>query len=152
MTTGPYLYDDDPAPLHTGTPRRRTGLLLALLIGTLVVAVAMVAAMGVFKGSPEDQAEEVATVFVRALSAGDLGTAYDLVCDDVRARVLAPDLAEDYVRPGTPEVTGTTADVVDGMPVQRVDVRWDDDGTVSRTQLTVVPEGGTKVCGNRALD
>ncbi|MGY1857578.1 Rv0361 family membrane protein [Modestobacter sp. SYSU DS0290] len=152
MTTGPFLYDDGPAPLHTGTPRRRTGLLLGLLVGTVLVAVAMVAAMGVFKGSPDEQATEVATVFIRALDAGDLPTAYDLVCDDVRARVLAPDLADTYLRPGTPEVTGATADVVDGDPVQLVDVRWDDDGAVSRTQLTVVPEGGTKVCGTRTLD
>ncbi|MGY1839130.1 MULTISPECIES: Rv0361 family membrane protein [unclassified Modestobacter] len=152
MTTGPFLYDDDPAPLHTGTPRRRTGFLLAMLIGTVLVAVAMAATIGVFKGSAEEQATEVATVFIRALDAGDLPTAYDLVCDDVRARVLAPDLAETYLRPGTPEVTSTTGDVVDGVPVQRVDVRWDDDGAVARTQLTVVPEGGTKVCGTRALD
>ncbi|MQA34961.1 Rv0361 family membrane protein [Modestobacter roseus] len=152
MTSGPFLYDDDPAPLHTGTPRRRTGLLVGLLVGTLALAVAMAASIGVFKGSAEEQSTEVATVFVRALAAGDLATAYDLVCDDVRARVLAPDLADTYLRPGVPEVTGTTRDEVDGSPVELVDVRWDDAGAISRTQLTVVPEGGTKVCGTRGLD
>ena len=31
--SGPFLYDDGPAPLHTGTPRRRRGLLLAIFGG-----------------------------------------------------------------------------------------------------------------------
>ena len=42
MTNGPFLYDDGPAPLHTGTPRRRPWLLLAIFGGTAVVAVLMV--------------------------------------------------------------------------------------------------------------
>jgi hypothetical protein len=36
--------------------------------------------------------------------------------------------------------------------VQYVQVRWDDAGTSSTTELIVVPEGGTKVCGTRPAD
>ena len=57
--TGPFLYDDRPEPLHTGEGRRRTGLLIAMLAGTVVVAVGMVGLMGVFKGSAQDQAKEL---------------------------------------------------------------------------------------------
>nr|WP_208384048.1 hypothetical protein [Modestobacter marinus] len=136
--------------MHTGTPRNRNGLILALLGGTALFAVVMVVVMTLFKGSGEDQAREVAGVFTAALSQGDLETAYGLVCDDVRATVLPDDLAAEYLQPGTPEVIGARAGEVDGEPAQFVDVRWDDDGAVTSTQLTVVPEGGTKVCGTSA--
>jgi len=149
---GPFLYDDRPESLHTGQGRRRTGLLIAMLAGTVVVAVAMVALMGVFKGSAQDQAKEVATVFTAALSQGDTDTAYDLVCDEVRAVVPREQLADEYLQPGTPEVVGSRGDQVDGSPVQYVEVRWDDGGSVVETELTVVPEGGTKVCGTRPAD
>ena len=36
MTEGPFLYDDDPMPLHTGTPRNRNGTLIALLSATVL--------------------------------------------------------------------------------------------------------------------
>jgi hypothetical protein len=36
---------------------------------------------------------------------------------------------------------------VDDSPVRYVQVRWDDGATSTTSQLTVVPEGGTKVCG-----
>ena len=149
MTQGPFLYDDDPAPLHTGTPRNRNGLIVALLGGTALFAVVMVLLMTLTKGSGGDQAREVAGVFTSALSQGDLETAYQLVCDDVRAAVPPEELAADYLQPGTPEVTGARSSEVDGEPVELVEVRWDDAGTVTTTELTVVPEGGTKVCGTR---
>jgi hypothetical protein len=106
----------------------------------------------VFKGSAQDQAKEVATVFTAALSQGDVETAYTLVCDDVRASVPPAQLAEEYLQPGTPEVVGSRGDQLDGAPVQYVTVRWDDGGSVVESELTVVPEGGTKVCGTRLAD
>ncbi|MCZ2814933.1 Rv0361 family membrane protein [Modestobacter sp. VKM Ac-2984] len=150
MTQGPFLYDDDPAPLHTGTPQNHNKLLIGIFGATVLVAVVMVVLMPFFKGSGEDQAREVAGVFTAALSQGDLETAYGLVCDDVRARVAPADLADQYLQPGIPTVTGATDSEDDGEPVQLVDVRWDDDGAVTTTQLTIVPEGGTKVCGTSA--
>jgi len=149
---GPFLYDDDPAPLHTGTPRNRNGLIVALLGGTALFAVGMVLLMTLTKGSGSDQAEEVAGVFTKALAAGDVETAYGLICDDERARITPDELAGAYLQPGTPEVTGSTTGDADGEPLRRVEVRWDDAGTVTTTELTVLPEGGTKVCGTRSVD
>ena len=88
---GPFLYDDDPAPLHTGTPRRSGKLLVAIFGGTIVVGVLMVLLMPLIKGSPEEQVREAVTVFVGALEKGDLETAYGLLCEDERARMSAPD-------------------------------------------------------------
>ena len=147
MTQGPFLYDDDPAPLHTGTPRNRNGLILALLGGTVLFSVGMVGLMTLTKGSGTDQAEEVAGVFTKALAAGDIETAYALICDSERGRITPDELTGAYLQPGTPEVTGATTGSADGEPLRRVTVRWDDAGTITTTVLTVVPEGGTKVCG-----
>jgi hypothetical protein len=150
MSTGPFLYDDDPAPLHTGEPRQRKGLLLAVFGATVLVAVLMVGALVFFKGSGEDQAREVATVFTAALSQGDVATAYDLLCDDERARLQPDELAGAYLRDGTPAVVGTTATDYDDGPAQLVDVRWGEGAGAVTTEVLVVPEGGTKVCGTRA--
>jgi hypothetical protein len=147
MTQGPFLYDDDPAPIHTGTPRNRNGTLIALLSATVLVAVLMVGGIVLLKGTGTRQAEEVAGVFTQALAAGDTETAYGLICDDERARITPDQLAEEYLHPGTPEVTGLRRAEVDGAPVQYAQVRWDDAGTSTTTELTIVPEGGTKVCG-----
>ena len=147
MTEGPFLYDDGPAPLHTGTGRNRNGTIIALLSATVLIALLMVGGMVLFKGTASDQAEEVAGVFTKALAAGDTETAYGLICDDERARITPDQLAGEYRHPGTPEVTGSRGDRVDDEPVRYVQVRWDDGGTDVTTELTVVPEGGTKVCG-----
>ena len=147
MSTGPYLYDDDPAPLHTGTPRNRNGTLIALLGATVLIAVLMVGGMVLFKGTGSRQAEEVAGVFTRALAAGDVETAYALICDDERARVPPDQLAAEYLQPGTPQITGSRGATVDGGPVRYVQVRWESAGGSTGSELTVVPEGGTKVCG-----
>jgi hypothetical protein len=149
MTQGPFLYDDDPMPLHTGTGRNRNGTLIALIGATVLVALLMVGGMVLFKGTASDQAEEVAGVFTAALAAGDTETAYGLICDDERARITPDQLVGDYRQPGTPVITGSGGAKVDGEPVRYVQVRWDDAGTSSTTELTVVPEGGTKVCGTR---
>ena len=63
--SGPYLYDDDPAPLHTGTPRNRNWSIVVLLVLTVVLAIGTVAGMYVFRGSPADEAEERAGVIRR---------------------------------------------------------------------------------------
>ena len=90
MSDGPLLYDEGPEALHTGTPRRRRGLLTAVLVGTVAVALAMVVLLPLVTGSAQKQATQVTTVFLRALAAGDTETAYGLLCDTERQR-LAPD-------------------------------------------------------------
>ena len=148
-TQGPFLYDDDPAPLHTGEPRTRNGLIIGLLGGTVVFSVAMVVLMTLWSGNGADQSREVATVFTASLSQGDLSTSYALVCDDVRAQVPPDQLAAAYLQSGTPQVTGSESTEYEGAPAELVTVRWDDAGSITTTELTVVPEGGTKVCGTR---
>ncbi|SDY09100.1 hypothetical protein SAMN05661080_02292 [Modestobacter sp. DSM 44400] len=148
MSSGDYLYDDDPAPLHTGTPRNRNGLLLAIGGGTVLVAVLVAVLLPVLTGSAQEQAEEVAGVFAAALSQGDTETAYQLLCDDERARLQPGDLAAAYLHDGTPEVTGSR-EGTGAQPTRLVDVRWGEGADATSTELTVVPEGGTKVCGTR---
>jgi hypothetical protein len=149
MSSGPFLYDDDPAPLHTGTGRNRNGTLVALIGATVLVALLAVGGMVLFQGTPSHQAEEVAGVFTKSLAAGDTETAYGLICDAERGRITPAQLAGDYLHPGTPVITGSRADRVDDEPVRYVQVRWGSGAGSTTTELTVVPEGGTKVCGTR---
>ncbi len=141
MTNGPYLYDDDPAPLHTGTPRRRQGLLIAILAGTVLVAVGMVAALFLVKGSPEEQAEEVAGVFLTALERGDVETAYQLLCQAERAQLPPEGDTATYLAETPGRVVAAEAA---GEGELRVQVRWADDATA---EWTVVSESGPRVCG-----
>jgi hypothetical protein len=144
-TEGPFLYDDDPAPLHTGTPRRRQGLLLWLFGGTALVAVLMVVAMPLVKGSPEEQAREVTGVFLAALAKGDNETAFQLLCEEERAQVPPDGVAGRYLTgEGAGKVVSSRAADVDGSPVQQVRVEWPDG---SATRLTVVNSDGPHVCG-----
>lgn len=142
--TGPYLYDDDPAPLHTGTPRRRQGLLIAILAGTVLVAVGMVAALFLVKGSPEEQAQEVAGVFLAALEQGDDDTAYQLLCQAERANLSPASVGPAYLAAAPGRVMGSDA-AGDGQ--LRVQLRWADGGT---TEWTVISEDGPRVCGATA--
>jgi hypothetical protein len=144
MTNGPYLYDDDPAPLHTGTPRRRQGLLLAILGGTTLVAVGMVAALFLVKGSPEEQATEVAGVFLTALEQGDTETAHQLLCEAERANLSPASVGPTYLAQTPGRVVG--ADAAEGRPMG-VEVRWADGAT---SEWTVVSEDGPRVCGATA--
>ena len=148
--TGPYLYDEEPAPLHTGTPRRRHALIVAVLLGTVLVAVGMVVALPLVRGSAAEQSREVVTVFLAALDAGDTRTAHDLLCAQERARVPAGQVAEVYLRPGTGRVVGTEDGEADGTPVERVTVRWTDGGTSTTSELLVVSESGARICGQSA--
>ena len=141
MNSGPYLYDDDPAPLHTGTPRRRQGLLIATLAGTVLVAVGMVAALFLVKGSPEEQAEQVAGVFLSALQQGDTDTAHQLLCQAERANLSPASVPPTYLAETPGRVVGAEA-AGDGQ--LRVRVRWADDTTA---EWTVISESGPRVCG-----
>lgn len=138
--TGPFLYDDDPAPLHTGTPRRRQGLLVAALAGTVLLAVGMVVALFAVKGSPGEQAEEVVGVFLAALSADDTETAHQLLCERERERVGQDDVAAEYLGTTPGEVVGSS----DAGVEQAVEVRWADGAT---SWLAVISEDGARVCG-----
>ena len=144
MSDGPYLYDDDPAPLHTGTPRPARALILAVIGGTVAVAVGMAVGLPLVKGSPEEQAREVSGVFLSALAQDDVETAYGLLCAEERARVAPEAVATEYAAGGTGRIAGTIADELDGEPVQRVEVAWSDGST---SVLTVVSEQGARVCG-----
>ena len=140
MSNGPYLYDDDPAPLHTGTPRRRQGLMLAIFGGTALLAVLLVVALPLLKGSPEEQARETVGVFLAALAEDDTETAHQLLCAEERGRLDPADVAEAYVR----EAPGSVAGSRDAGEVQRVLVSWADGSTSS---LSVIREKGTRICG-----
>ena len=141
---GPFLYDDDPAPLHTGTPRRRTGLVLGLLLGTVLLAFAMVGGIYLFRGSPAEQSEEAVDVFLTALGRGDDETAHQLLCAEVRDGLDAREVPAEY-RPAPPaRVVGSEKTEVDGTSVVVVEVR-DADGAT--TSFTVLSEDGPRLCG-----
>ena len=139
--TGPYLYDDDPAPLHTGTPRNGQRILIAILAGTVLVAVGMVAAMLLVKGSPDEQAEEVAGVFLAALQQDDVETAHELLCQAERVNLSPAGIAPVYLAETPGRIVGADA-AGDGQ--LRVEVRWADGAT---TAWTVIGEDGPRVCG-----
>jgi hypothetical protein len=141
---GPFLYDDEPENLHTGTPRNRNGLLLAIMLGTVVVGVVMVLLIPVVKGTAEEQSTGAVNAFYAALGDGDLDSATQLLCSAERRRLAEDDPAEDYVRGTGPEVTGTAEGEVDGDTVQEVSVTWDDGSTAT---VVVVNEDGPHVCG-----
>jgi hypothetical protein len=147
--TGPFLYDDEPAPLHTGTPRRRPGLVLGLLLGTVLLAVAMVGGLYLVRGSPAEQSEETVGVFLAALDQGDDATAHQLLCADVRAELDTGEVPAEY-RPALPaRVVGSEKDEVDGEPVYEVEVRGADGAT---TSFPVLNEDGARVCGTSSAD
>ena len=142
MTNGPFLYDEGPAPLHTGTPRRRPWLLLAIFGGTAVVAVLMVLALPLLQGSADEQARESVGVFLAALEKGDTETAHGLLCDEERARLAPDEVAKAYLAGEGGHVVNTQE--ADGGSEQHVRVGWVDGST---STLTVVREDGPRICG-----
>jgi hypothetical protein len=142
MTSGPFLYDDGPEPLHTGTPRRRPVLLVAIFGATTILAVLMVLALPLVKGSPGDQAKQAVGVFLAALQKGDTTTAYQLLCAKEQARLHPADVPGAYTGSATGTVTGVSDDP--NGSTQQVHVRWSDGGT---SRIAVVPEDGAHVCG-----
>lgn len=141
---GPYLYDDDPAPLHTGTPRSSRAFLILLLAGTALVAVGMVAAMYLVKGSPEEQAREVAGVFLAALENDDTETAHQLLCQAEQTDLPPDSVPQSYLEQTPGRVVGADAGQ-EGQLI--VEVRWTDG---SRSQWVVISEDGPRICGATA--
>ncbi len=141
MTSGPFLYDDDPAPLHTGAPQRSGKIMVLIVGGTILAAFAAVLISIVLRGTAGEQASEVTGVFFAALAADDTETAHALLCEDERARLTPDEIAGAYdVGEGTPELgePGRNGDA------RLVPVRWAD-GTTS--EVTVVGEDGLRICG-----
>jgi hypothetical protein len=143
-TEGPFLYDEGPEQLHTGTPRRSGRLLVMVFGATALVAVLMVVLLPLIKGSGADQSREVVQVFLAALDQGDVETAYLLLCEDERADVQPDAVAGRYLGDVPGQVVDASDAEVGGDPVQHVQVRWDD-GSLSR--FTVVNSDGPHVCG-----
>ncbi len=144
--SGPHLYDEGPERLHTGTPRNRNWSIVVLLVLTVLLAIGTVVGMYVFRGSPADQAEERAGVFVAALTADDVETASGLLCEEERTGRTPEEALEPYTGVTRGTVGRATEEQLDGGPVQVVPVRFADG---SGAELLLVPEGGPKVCGLR---
>jgi len=140
MTTGPFLYDDDPEPLHTGAPQRSGKILVLIFGGTVLVAFLVVLLSIVLRGTAGEQATQVTGVFLTALAADDTETAHALLCEDERARLEPGQVAGAYLGEGDPELgePGRNGDA------RLVPVRWAD-GTTS--ELTVIGEDGLRICG-----
>lgn len=145
---GPYLYEEGPESLHTGVPRRRRGLLTALLVGTVAVALLMVVLLPFVTGSADDQAKQVTTVFLRSLAANDTETASGLLCDTERVRLTPDRIAAAYLGP-TPGTVGAATEVKQGgTTTEQVDVRWADG---SRSRYTLVNQSGPRICATHPL-
>ena len=140
MSAGPFLYDDDPAPLHTGAPQRSGKILVFILGGAVVAAFLAVWASVALRGTPGEQATEVTGVFLAALAADDTETAHALLCQDERDRLAPDEVAAAYVGEGSPEFGEPGRD----GEVRLVPVTWDDD---SVSTFTVIGEDGLRVCG-----
>ena len=140
--SNPYLYEEGPEALHTGSPRRRKALVATIFGGTALFAVGMVGALLLVRGSPEEQAVEAAGVFVAALGQGDTETAHGLLCEDERTRVAPAEVAAEYGG----EAPGRVLDAVegDGGPAREVRVQWADG---AQHTLLVVNERGPRICG-----
>ncbi len=139
-TEGPFLYDEGPAPLHTGAPQRSGKILVLMLGGTVLVAVLVVFLGYVLRGSGTEQATEVSGVFLSALAADDTETAHALLCEAERARLEPAEVAGDYLGEGTPELGEVRRD----GDARLVPVRWSDGAT---SELTVIGEDGLRICG-----
>jgi hypothetical protein len=145
MTTGPFLYDEGPEPLHTGTPRRSGKVLVAIFGGTVLVAVLMAVLLPLVTGSAGDQSRQAVQVFLAALDKDDTETAYQLLCEKERAGLTPGDVAARYVvGGGAGHVVAASDAEADGAPAQQVRVQWSD-GSLSR--FTVVNSDGPHVCG-----
>ena len=140
MTSGPFLYDDDPAPLHTGAPQR-SGKWMAVILGGTVLAAVLFVFVGIaIRGTGSEQATEVTGVFLAALAADDTETAHALLCEEERARLAPEEVDAAYVGVGSAEFGEPGRDGDERL----VPVTWDD-GTTST--FTVIGEDGLRVCG-----
>ncbi|MCA0143855.1 hypothetical protein [Blastococcus sp. LR1] len=144
MTQGPFLYDDDPAPLHTGTPRSGKTWIVAGIVGITLLAAAMVGFLYLLKGSPAEQATQAAEVFVASISDGDTETAYAMLCQDERDRLQPDEVVGSYLDAVDGDVGRVRDDASEGAAVQVVSVSADDGAT---TELRVMNEDGPRICG-----
>lgn len=145
--TGPFLYDDEPAPLHTGAPRRRNGWVLAGVLGTVLLAVAMVGVLFLVRGTPEEQSEEAVGVFLAALGQDDGETTHGLLCEALRRDTEAGEVPAGYRGELPARVTGSRETERDGTAVVEVEVAWADGAA---TTFTVINEDGPHLCGTSA--
>jgi len=142
---GPFLYDEGPEQLHTGTPRRSGKWLVLIFGGTVLVAVLMAVLLPLVKGSAADQSRDVVRVFLAALDKNDTETAYQLLCEQELAEVTQDGVAARYLGgTGLGRVAAVRDGERDGDPVQRVRVEWADGAT---REFTVVNAEGPHVCG-----
>jgi hypothetical protein len=145
MSTGPFLYDDGPAPLHTGAPQR-SGKILVLILGGCVLAAVLIVVLGiVIRGTGAEQATQVSDVFLTALAAEDTETSYALLCQDEQARLSVDEVAAEYLGEGDHRLGEVRRD----GDARLVPVRWAD-GTAA--ELTVVGEDGLRICGITRAD
>ena len=143
MSTGPFLYDEGPEQLHTGTPRRSGKLLVVVFGATAVVAVLMAVLLPLVKGSPDDQAREVTGVFLAALAKGDTETAHGLLCEDERARLAPEGVGAEYLA-GDGVGRVVSVEEADGEPSREVDVEWPGG---EQARFVVVNSDGPHICG-----
>ncbi|MFP5370433.1 MAG: hypothetical protein ACLGI3_06755 [Actinomycetes bacterium] len=138
--SGPYLCDDDPERLHTAVPRARNGQLIAVLVASVLFALAAVIGLFVVRGSPAEQSEEAVSVFLAALAADDTETAHQLLCTTERERVAEREVAGEYLGETPGEVVGSS----DAGAEQVVEVRWADG---AKSRYVVISENGARICG-----
>src|SRR3712207_9208195 len=91
-------------------------LILAVIGGTVAVAVGMAVGLPLVKGSPEEQAREITGVFLAALAQDDVETAHGLLCAEERARVVPEAVPTEYVPGGTGRIAGTIVVELVGEP------------------------------------
>src|SRR3712207_9406500 len=98
-------------------------LILAVIGGTVAVAVGMAVGLPLVKGSPEEQAREVTGVFLSALAADDVETAHGLLCENERARLAPEEVAGVYATGGGRVGAGHTPGGRAWRPGETVDGR-----------------------------
>jgi hypothetical protein len=100
--------------------------------------------MFLVKGSPEEQALEVAGVFLAALEQDDTETAHQLLCQAERANLSPASVPQAYLDATPGRVVGSGAA---GEGQLSVEVRWADG---SMSQWIVISEDGPRICGATA--
>ena len=69
MSSGPYLYDDNPEPLHTGEGRRRTGTVASLLPYVPVTAALATVLVSSLAGAPRSRGARNAVPIVDVVNS-----------------------------------------------------------------------------------
>ena len=123
-------------------------MIVAILFGCVACAIVAGALLPLVSGSAAGKAKEVTGVFLKAMAAKDLETAYGLLCDSEQQRLKPAEVAGAYLG-ATPGTVGTAAELErNGTTIETVDVRWAD-GAISR--YTLVNQGGPHICSTRPI-